>query len=81
MRVDTRDFKKIEKHTDPIITQGKKDHKDYIENAKSPKLEDSEMFLRNTLEDVIEEIKQWFIDEYDFSKSTFDNFPSLDQLV
>ena len=81
MRVDTRDFKKLEKRTDPIITQGKEDHKDYVRNTKSPEAEDSEMFVRNTLENVVEEIKQWFIDEYDFPRSAFDNFPSLDQLV
>lgn len=81
MRVDTREFKQIEKRTDPIIEQGKKDHAEYVKNTQSPTADDSEIFVRNTLEDVMKEIQQWLIDYYDFVKSDFDNFPSLDMLI
>ena len=81
MRVDTREFKQIEKRTDPIIEQGEKDHAEYVKNAQSPTADDSEMFVRNTLEDVIKEIQEWFMDKYDFRESTFDTFPSLDALL
>lgn len=37
--------------------------------------------MRNTLEDVFQEIKEWFIDTYDMTQSDFDHFPTLDELL
>ena len=81
MRVSTKDFYKLKNNTDPIIEKGQKDHQEYIEQAKSPNPDDSEIFVRNTLEQVLDEVKEWFKDQYDFVDSDFDNFPSLDQLI
>lgn len=81
MRVDTREFKQIEKRTDPIVQQGEKDHAEYVKNTQSPTADDSEMFVRNTLEDIVKKIQEWFIDYYDFHKEDFEHFPTLDELV
>ena len=37
--------------------------------------------MRNTLEDILKEIKQWFKNEYDFENDDFRNFPELDDLI
>ena len=80
-RVDTRDFARLKKTTDPIVEEGKEANAEYIENTVDIKATDLEMILRNTLEDVLIEIKQWFKDIYDFHDEDLRNFPTLDQLI
>lgn len=80
-RVDTRDFSRLKKITDPIVQQGKRDNQEYIENNVDLKAEDIEMICRATLEDVLDEIKEWFKSQYDFDTHDFDHFPTLDELI
>lgn len=84
-RVDTREFSRLEKITDPIIHTGKEDITDYVNQMTTEKqdkiIDDLESIMRNTLEDVLVEIKHWFKDEFDFHDDDFRNFPELDQLI
>ena len=81
MRVDSRDFNKLQKEVDPIVKDGKEDLHSYINEATSPIAETIEVIMRNTLEDVFQEIKEWFMDTYDMTQSDFDHFPTLDELL
>ena len=81
MRMDRKDFDKLMKFIQPTIDDGVKEHDEYIRMTNSPERDTSEILIRETLENVLDAIKQFLIDEYDFVDSDFDNFPSLDQLI
>lgn len=80
-RVDSREFDRLKDITDPIIEQGEKDHTEYILNSKSPDAGSSESFVRKTLEDILNAIKEWFKSEYNFTDKDLSNFPELDKLI
>lgn len=80
-RVSSKDFDKLKEKTKPIIVVGEQDHTTYINNNIDIKSEDSEVIVRNTLEDIREIIEQWFIETYDFDRTTLRNFPILDDLI
>lgn len=81
MRVDSRDFNKLQKEVDPIVETGEEDLHSYIDDIHSPTAETIEVIMRDALEDVFQEIKQWFMDTYDMTQSDFDHFPTLDELL
>jgi hypothetical protein len=73
-----KDFAKMKNSIAGIVDQGINDHNEYVDNEKSPTANDSETILRNIFKDVIESIKEFLIDEYDFYEGDFDHFPELD---
>lgn len=88
-RVSTKDFNGLENKTDGIIASGKQDIEYYIQNNKTKKMEADtlESLTRNTLEDVLDEVSEWFIDTFKEFEEKYNvkkhkpNLPKLDQLL
>ena len=78
--MDQKDFDKMRAQVLPDAVIGIQEHFEYIQDSTSPDAETSEVIVRNTLEEVCKHIKQFLIDNYDFVKSDFDNFPTIDKL-
>jgi hypothetical protein len=79
--MDKKDFEKMQKQTESKVEETIKEHNEYITDSLLPYSEETEFIVRKGLEEILETIKQFLIDEYDFVESDFDNFPTLDMLI